>query len=178
MIAKWFSRTAPSSVPHDLYGSVVAQSRQQVFYARLGVPDTVAGRFEMLCLHLFLLTHYLARSDRQEAKPLAQDVFDVFVQELDRALREMGVGDTSVPKRKKAMMRAYYAQIEQFDPPMEANDADALAERIDKRVFAGANGDASRRLAAYMKLARDTLASQPFDEILRARIVWPSVEIV
>lgn len=176
MFAKWFSRAPPSPVPHDLYGSVVAQSREPVFYGAHAIPDTVIGRFDILCLHLYLLTHHLSQIDRSEARPLAQDVFDVFVQELDRALREMGIGDTSVPKRKKAMMRGYYAQIEQFDPPLAADDAQELSKRVNQRFFESANEDVSRRLAAYMRKARDELASQPFEEILQGRLSWPQME--
>jgi hypothetical protein len=42
-----------------LYGAIVAQARQPVFYEAAGVPDTVLGRFDMILLHLVLLLRRL-----------------------------------------------------------------------------------------------------------------------
>ncbi len=42
-----------------LYGAIVAQARLPVFYQRLGVPDTLEGRFLVLSLHLFAVLHRL-----------------------------------------------------------------------------------------------------------------------
>ncbi len=39
----------------DLYGGVVAQAREAAFYAEMGVPDTLEGRYEMVALHLALV---------------------------------------------------------------------------------------------------------------------------
>ena len=38
-----------------IYGMIVTQAREPLFYRDLGVPDTVNGRFDMLVLHLWLV---------------------------------------------------------------------------------------------------------------------------
>jgi cytochrome b pre-mRNA-processing protein 3 len=36
------------------YAAVVAQARRPEFFTGYGVPDTLDGRFELVCLHAFL----------------------------------------------------------------------------------------------------------------------------
>ena len=63
MLRRLFSRSRPSPVPQELYGRLVTQARQAAFHEIAGVPDTVPGRFDMVCLHMFLLTRRLAAED-------------------------------------------------------------------------------------------------------------------
>ncbi len=51
----------------------------------------------------------LGRGD-DTAKAVGQGVFDVFCDEMDDALRELGVKDTSVGKRMRALAEAYYGR--------------------------------------------------------------------
>ena len=53
----------------QLHDAIVSQSREPVFYAELGVPDTMLGRYEMVCLHAYLV---LTRLKRDGEARLAQ----------------------------------------------------------------------------------------------------------
>lgn len=46
-----------------LHKSVITQSRNPRFYAEYNVPDTLDGRFDMLCLHGGLLVNRLCRPE-------------------------------------------------------------------------------------------------------------------
>jgi cytochrome b pre-mRNA-processing protein 3 len=157
MLSRFFKTSERSSIPREIYGAVMAQSRDRAFYTVFGLPDTVTGRLEMLCLHLFLVGHAFARSSNAAAAMLSQEIFDLFVDDLDRALRELGIGDAAVPKRKRRMIRAYYGQIEAYARPLEDNDPAELAKRLDERLYGGSNPVAAADLAAYMLDARRLL---------------------
>lgn len=171
-------RYAPyREVSHHVYGAVMAQSREPVFYLDYGVPDTVTGRFDMLCLHLFLLSNRLAREADPAARGLSQQVFDRFSEDVDRALREIGIGDTSVPKRKKRLIHGFYGQIEDFGQALDAGDADTLTLKAGQR-FARPDGSVQAgRLARYMIASRDALRAVPLDDIAAARLNWPQPEV-
>ncbi len=97
MFLKWWRQPSRDRNIDTIYGVIVAQARQPVFYTGYGVPDTVEGRFDMIVLHLFL---YIRRtSGRVTESDAAQPLFDRFCADLDGNLREMGVGDLTVPKR-------------------------------------------------------------------------------
>src|ERR1044072_3303494 len=92
-----FARRPAKAAGQALYASAARQARRPAFYSRMGAPDTAEGRFEIYSLHVPLLLHRLKGAGEQ-ARETSQATFDAFVQALDDALREMGVGDVTVPK--------------------------------------------------------------------------------
>ena len=87
-----------------IYGMIVTQAREPLFYRDLGVPDTVNGRFDLVVLHLWMVLHRL--KSMEGAADLSQALFDHFCDDMDANLREMGVGDLTVPKRMRAFGEA------------------------------------------------------------------------
>jgi cytochrome b pre-mRNA-processing protein 3 len=171
-----FSRFARSHrqsgrIASVLYGAIVAQSRVPDFYARLGVPDSVDGRFEMVVLHLALVLRGLRNAD-DAAKALGQSVFDVFCVEMDRSFREMGVGDLSVPKRMKRMAEAYYGRAAAYDAALAAGDRAALAAAVRRNLLRGAEG-AAEEIAAYAAEAAGGLESPAMSDLREGRLAWP-----
>ena len=102
-------RTRPEKTAgRRLYAAAVAQARQPAFYADCGVPDTPTGRFDVIVLHGFLLMHRLKAAPA--GRPLAQAFCDAVVEDMDRNLREMGIGDLSVGKKAKKLMQGFYGR--------------------------------------------------------------------
>ena len=100
-----------------LYEAIVEQARREEFYAHAGVPDTVDGRFELICLHAFLVLRRL-KSDKSAAD-VAQALFDTMFVDMDRNLREMGAGDLGVARRVKAMAKAFYGRIAAYGSALD-----------------------------------------------------------
>ncbi|MGI9405817.1 MAG: ubiquinol-cytochrome C chaperone family protein, partial [Hyphomicrobiaceae bacterium] len=92
-------RSTQRQVAHQLYGSIVSQARQPVFYRSFDVPDDIAGRFELICLHLFGVLERLGAAEAGES--VGRDLIERFFTDMDDIMREMGVGDTTVPKRMR-----------------------------------------------------------------------------
>lgn len=166
-----FGNRKHDPIPAEIYGMVVAQAREPVFFTDFAIPDTVMGRFDVLALHTYLISRRLAGEGTEAARTLNQEVFDLFVHDLDRALRELGVGDTSVPKRKKKMVRSFYGQIDDFDGVLDEGDLKALEPLVAHRYYSG-EGDAGN-LARYMIAADQKLQDTPYAEIASGRIEWP-----
>ncbi|MET4388804.1 cytochrome b pre-mRNA-processing protein 3 [Bradyrhizobium sp. F1.4.3] len=139
-------RLAPAGTIEAIYGMIVTQAREPIFYRDLGVPDTVNGRFDLLLLHLWLLLRRLRTV--QGSVELSQALFDRFCEDMDDNLREMGVGDQTVPKRMRAFGEAFYGRVQAYDQAIDTG-AEALALAICKNILNGAEMDHARRLAAY-----------------------------
>src|SRR5579863_6683876 len=133
-----------------IYGMIVTQARDPFFYRGLGVPDTVNGRFDLLVLHLWMVLRQL-RSIEGSA-PLPQALFDRFCEDMDANLREMGVGDLTVPKRMQAFGEAFYGRTAAYDAALDGGD-EALAAAVCKNVLNGEGMENARRLATYVKTA-------------------------
>lgn len=163
MILRFFRRNDGSETIQRLYGAIVAHSRQPVFYTDYAVPDTIEGRFEMILVHAFLLFHRLKGED-EARRGLGQGVFDAFCTDMDANLREMGVGDLTVPKKMKKVAEAFYGRIAAYEPPVEAGDVGALAEAVLRNVYGShtAHADEARAFAQYMIGAAASLRAVPF----------------
>jgi cytochrome b pre-mRNA-processing protein 3 len=144
----FFRKSAPSRrTIETIYGMIVAQARLPAFYIRLGVPDTVNGRFDMVVLHLWIVLRTLR--DGQGGEVLAQALFDRFCDDMDDNLREMGVGDLTVPKRMQAFGEAFYGRTAAYDAAWSEGEAD-LANALNRNILNNADANGAARLAAYV----------------------------
>ena len=141
-------RTRPGSTIEAIYGMIVAQARLPAFYERYGVPDTVNGRFDMVLLHLWLVLRRLRTST--EGASLAQALFDHFCSDMDDNLREMGVGDLSVPKRMVKFAEAFYGRTAAYDAALKA-DGSELAQALARNVLLVPEAAPAAPLAAYVQ---------------------------
>jgi cytochrome b pre-mRNA-processing protein 3 len=159
-----------------LYAHLVAQARAPEFYRELGVPDSLDGRFEMLALHVFLTLRRLKRSGHE---PLAQALFDTMFTDMDRSLREIGVGDLSVGKRVKDMAKALYGRIAAYEAGLAERDDAALVKALERNLFgtvAAPSAAAVAALARYLRQAAERLeAAAPAE--LAAAPPWPAIPI-
>jgi cytochrome b pre-mRNA-processing protein 3 len=152
------------------YGRVVEQARQPVFFTGYGVPDTLDGRYELICLHAFLYLYRL-KADRPRSAELSQAFFDAMFADLDRALREMGTGDLSVGKHVKRMARGFYGRIRAYQDGIESADS-ALAAALERNLFGTVPGSSPQiaGMAEYVQAAVGELARQPAAELLAGRV--------
>jgi cytochrome b pre-mRNA-processing protein 3 len=152
------------------YRRVVEQARQPVFFSDYGVPDTLDGRFELICLHAFLYLHRL-KADRPLASRFCQSFFDRMFADFDRSLREMGIGDLSVGKHVKRMARAFYGRILSYEAGL-ADDASVLAAALARNVFGTVSEPACAAddMAAYVRCAVRALRSQSAADLLAGDI--------
>lgn len=171
ILKRLFGRSGEGAAD-PLYRAIVAQARQPVFYAALGVPDTEEGRFDMIVLHMILVIRAL-RARGEGGRRFAQVLFDTFFRDMDRSLREMGIGDLVVPKRIRRMGEAFYGRAGRYEPALEARDEAALAEGLAANVFGTGRDENALRLARYAIAAADGLHERDVDDLRRGVLVWP-----
>ena len=164
MILNLFRKNTATEPVYAVYSAIVAQSRQPRFYADWLVPDTVTGRFDMISLHLALLFRRL-RAEAGERKDFSQAVFDLFFKDMDRSLREMGVGDLGVPKKIQKMGSIFFGLLAALNEAMDRNDTAALQAVLTRNIFEGTDGPHARALADYLIAEDRALAAQPVDAI-------------
>jgi cytochrome b pre-mRNA-processing protein 3 len=157
MIFQLFRRGAENNSIASLYGAIVAQARAPAFYQSLGVPDTVAGRLEMILLHVVLVFRRLnggagpsrGQDCAQDERALGQALFDLFCQDMDDNLREMGVGDLAVPRSMRRIGEAFYGRQAAYAAALAADDLQALIDVLTRNVFEGGPGAVA--LAPYVR---------------------------
>lgn len=146
---------------------ITEAARDPSLFTDLAVPDTVEGRFEMVVLFAIL---YVERADRDPAlAELVQEVVDWTFLEFDRALRDLGVSDTRVPKKMKGLAEAFYGRVAAYKPALAAGDRAALSQALRRIVYADADTAPADRLAARVLEAKAALDRTPREDLLAGR---------
>jgi len=166
-IARWFGGDRARGAAEALYAATSAQARRPEPFSELGVPDTLDGRFDALCLHMFLVVRRLSREGERGAG-LAHGLYDSMFADMDRTLREMGVGDLGIGKRVTQMAEGLMGRIRAYGDALDAGQ-DQLHAAIGRNLFAGAapaDPRALERVAAYLRACDESLAAQDLDSLL------------
>lgn len=123
-------------IAKKLYARCVEQGRQPIFYSELGVPDTIDGRFDMIALHAGMIVNRLRREGRAGDR-IAQAVFDEMFLNMEISCRQIGIGDLSVPKHIKRMMKAFQGRALHYDDAVKIGPG-AVAEVLKRNLYATA----------------------------------------
>jgi cytochrome b pre-mRNA-processing protein 3 len=153
----------------QLYGAAVAAARDPFLYAKLGVPDTLDGRFDGIGLYVYLTIRRLSMAP-EPGPALAQAVFDAMFHDMDTNLREMGVGDMSVGKRNRAMWEAFHGRSAAYAAAWD--DPVALAAALARNLWRGAEppAGAAAALGRVATAQAACLAGQGIEAMLRGDI--------
>ena len=157
------------------YQWVVKQARNPMFFKEFGVPDTLDGRFELICLHAFLYLHRL-KSEQPQSAMVSQTFFDTMFADMDRGLREMGTGDLSVGRHVKRMAQGFYGRICAYQDGLARDDNAALSAALARNLF-GTVGESAGSLAAIVDYTRSTaaqLADQSAVELIDGCVRFPA----
>lgn len=175
MFSFFQERRRREQAAHDLYVAVVEQARRPEFYERMGVPDSVDGRFDLVVLHAFLVMRRL-RAAGEGGKPLSQALFDLMFADMDQNLREMGVGDLSVGRKVKQMAKAFYGRVAAYEAALD--DGARLEEALARNLYGTVDRPETGHVAAmarYLRAQHDHLASQPLETLSAGRVAFAPV---
>lgn len=137
LFRRFFARRQRERAAAELYLAAVNQARQPVFYARLGVPDSLEGRYDMIILHVWAVLRRLGRDGSESGHALGQAMVERMFADMDRNLREMGVTDLRVGKRVLNMAEAFYGRAGAYDKALAEGETElraALARNLFQTV--------------------------------------------
>jgi cytochrome b pre-mRNA-processing protein 3 len=159
------------------YRRVVEHARQPAFFTQFAVPDTLDGRYEMICLHAFLYLHRLKR-ERPQSASLSQAFFDALFADMDRGLRDVGTGDLGVGREVKRMAQGFYGRIRAYEEGL-GEGGTVLAAALARNVFGtlAESSAESERLACWVRRASANLASQPTADLFAGNLRFPPASI-
>ena len=159
-----------------LYRQIAERARRPILFTLYGVPDTIDGRFEMIAMHAFLVMHRL-KTRGTEAEAVSQQLFDTLIADMDRSLREIGIGDLSVPKHIKKMAKGLYGRIVSYEKGLnDPNDA-VMHAALDRNLYGTVMEVPERCFEAvttYMRREVASLAAQPLDRLVAGHVQFGS----
>ena len=154
-----------------LYRAVVAAGRDPAWYRQGGVPDTVDGRFDMIAALLALVLLRIEDEGEPGRRPSVL-LAELFVDDMEATLRQIGIGDYVVGKHVGRMMSALGGRLAAFRAARASGDFEAPANR---NIFheAQPSAEAVVWVAERLKRFSAALAERPLPDLLQGRIPPP-----
>jgi cytochrome b pre-mRNA-processing protein 3 len=156
-----------------LYNAVVAAGRDPAWYLEGGVPDTLDGRFDILAALMALMLLRLEREPSRQVQQGAAMLTELFVDDMDGTLRQIGIGDLVVGKHMGRMVGALGGRLGAFRTA--GSDANAFRAAVKRNIFhetppsEAALDHVAGRLANWALLLDGTQA----DSLLAGRMPTP-----
>jgi cytochrome b pre-mRNA-processing protein 3 len=180
----WFTRRGSDArVATELYGLIVTAARQPTFYLAGGVPDTKEGRFALLVMHMALVLERL-RLEGDAGSALGQALIERFVTDIDDNMREIGIGDLSVPRNVKKAAAALENRWNRYrghlatDPANAGGLAECLAVDLYGVSAAPQKTVEASAVARYMVDATRVLAASDAGSLLAGKLpALPSFDL-
>jgi len=174
ILARFFRQKSGDQAVELAYAAIMTAARRPVLYEDFEVADTLDGRFDMLALHAFSLMERLKAGDGA-AKEFAQRLADRIFLEMDRALREMGVGDLSVAKRVRKLAEVFYGRLSAYTRAAERGEP-LMAQALQRNVYPdGVSPAALAGLTNYVMILRQSLASQAPAALAMGSVDFPEI---
>lgn len=160
-------RTRENEALRPLYNAVVSEGRARHWYVEGGVPDTINGRFEMIAAILSLV---IARLELElEQRQNTAWLIELFVDDMDGQLREIGIGDMVVGKHMGRMVGALGGRIGAYRDALRDGSIEAALVR---NLYGGTQPEAAQleHTAERLRALYLGLHAAPADRIVAGRL--------
>ena len=97
----------------------------------------------------------------------------MFVDDMDRSVREMGVGDMGVSRRVKQMAQALYGRAAVYEEAVAQDDQTKLVAALTRNLYAGIDRPEAAVAAKYVRAAIAGLAGQDLATLMQGTPTFP-----
>jgi cytochrome b pre-mRNA-processing protein 3 len=169
----WLRPSPDRRLAEAIHAAATAAARRPELYGSGRIPDSLDGRFEAAVLHAALALDRL-QGDASLGRA-AQIYVDIFFRSLDGALREVGVGDLSVPRRMRTLAGATLGRFTAYRGAF-ADGVTALTDALTRNIWNGIETPFAADLANWTVAAHARFAAAPPDR-LGDEDTWPPLPV-
>ncbi|MFM2100309.1 MAG: hypothetical protein RLZZ366_1848 [Pseudomonadota bacterium] len=169
-----FTGSDSSDPLRPLYAAVVAEARRPDWYRDGGVPDTMDGRFEMVSAVMaivFIRLDAIGVSAAEAAVRLA----DVYAEDMEGQLRQIGIGDAVVGKHMGKLVGALGGRLGAYREGLAAKEVEgegALEEALSRNLYRGAapTPAALAFTTAAFRALHERASARSLDQLMAAEL--------
>lgn len=158
ILSRLFSRQSGRDALVPLYSAIVEEARNPCWYQDGAVADTLDGRFDMVASLLSMTLVRLEREGQAEAAHTAL-LTEIFIEDMDGQLRQMGIGDVVVGKHIGRMMSALGGRLSAYREGFSGSQP--LEDALSRNLY---RGEVPSAEALAFSAARMRLIAQRLDE--------------
>ena len=132
LLQRLFGETRQRETLQPLYRAIVAAGRDPYWYREGRVPDTLDGRFDVLAA-LTALVLLRLETEGEPGKGPSVLLTEVFIDDMDGTLRQIGIGDYVVGKHLGRMVGALGGRLSALRGAEP--DSEAFMAAVRRNVF-------------------------------------------
>jgi cytochrome b pre-mRNA-processing protein 3 len=170
LLQRIFGESKQRAALEPLYQAGVAIARDPFWYIEGQVPDTLDGRFDMVAAVTALLLLRL-EADGESSRDVTVVLTELFIDDMDATLRQVGIGDYVVSKHVARMTSALGGRLGAFREAGGAGYADAVRRNIFHE--APPSEEAVAIVAARLERFSAALTETPTAELRAGRVPAP-----
>ncbi len=152
------------------YRAIAMKAREPEPYLQAWVPDTQDGRVQMMALVSALVIRRL-ESIGDAGKGLGVHVTEAVLSGFDHALREEGIGDSSIARKVRRLGEEFLGLSRAIAQALKVDHPEAELVVVLERNAVTSTSD-SRALAAWLLDAEKQLAGAAEPEVLAGKYLW------
>ncbi len=170
-LQRLFGETKQRAALMPLYRSLVEIGRDPAWYIEGQVPDTLDGRFDILAAVTALALLRL-ESEGEAGKLPSVLLTEIFIDDMDGSLRQIGIGDYVVGKHVGKMVGALGGRLGAF---RDGAEAASLADAVRRNVFheAPPSDEALAFVAGRLERFSRLLAETPSSSLYEGEVPRP-----
>ena len=102
----------------DVYKIIVEQSNKEFFFNKIKIEPVFESRIEIFQLNLIIIMWFFDLNNYN--KKLIKGLVDFFINDLESAIREMGVSDTSIGRKTRTLVENFYGRLYSYSELFKA----------------------------------------------------------
>jgi cytochrome b pre-mRNA-processing protein 3 len=148
-----------------LYDAIVNAGRAPDWYVAGQVPDSIDGRFDMIAAVL-ALTLIRLEAEGEGTRDASVLLTELFIDDMDGSIRQLGIGDLMVGKHVGRMMGALGGRLAAFRSAIDAGEGFDAA--VARNIFHDAppSEEAVRHVSRRLGELHRQLADIPSQQLL------------
>ena len=171
-MSRLFGARRERAALRPLYDSLVAVAREPAWYREGGVPDTLEGRFDMVATVVALALLRL-EAEGEGARAESVQLTELFIDDMDGTLRQIGIGDFVVGKHVGKLLGALGGRLGALRGALGGEAP--LEPAVRRNLFRDGPADEAHVAWVAGRLGRlhDALAGTAMEPLLAGRLPQP-----
>ena len=118
-------------IANKIYLSIIVQVKKILNKKEFNLIREFNSSFELITIFLFII-FFSYKKESKELK-INQYIMNLYIIDLDKSLREMGIGDMGIGKYVKSYIKKFYYRIPKLEKILKSNNYSDFEKYIIKK---------------------------------------------
>ena len=133
MVLHYFGRkeNKDKELAFSIYNSIIEAVKQIIKLNSIVLKKDFNSSFELSSIYLFSLFYLSKNNKSKNLNNVMQELMNYFINDLDRSLREKGIGDMNIGKYVKSYVKRFYFRVSLLEKIFDKNNKDEFIQYIN-----------------------------------------------